>query len=85
MAPPLVTALQCMTVATAQPAALTAMFIDDLGWERVATGLVGAALARLWGLSESPAGEATILRSPGSSRGMVRVVTGVEQIGRAHV
>ena len=80
MAPPLVTALQCMTLATAQPSALTAMFIDDLGWERVASGPVSGALARLWGLAEPPSGEATVLRSPGSSRGMVRVVTGVERL-----
>lgn len=76
---PLVTALQCMTIATAEPASLAAMFIEDLGWERVTAAPPGDALARLWGLDAPPSGDATVLRSPGSSRGMVRVVAGRER------
>lgn len=80
MTPPLVTALQGMTIATADPAALVAMFTEDLGWDCVTRGPLSPALARLWGLAEAPPGEATVLRSPGSDRGMVRVVAGSERV-----
>lgn len=80
MTRPLVTALQCMTIATAEPAALAAMFVEDLGWERLAAAPIDDRLARLWGLAATPPGEAVVLRSPGSSRGMVRVVAGAERV-----
>lgn len=79
MSPPLVTALQCVTIATADPRGLSALFLDDLGWEHVATVPVGTAQAQIWGLAEPPPGEAVVLRSPGSGRGMVRVVRGAER------
>jgi len=81
----LVTALQCITIATESPQALEGLFRQRLGWELFAEHRVDPVLASQWGISADSAGErACILRSPGSDRGMVRVVAGSER-GRSRV
>ena len=80
MAVPHVTALQCMTIACARPAELSALFEAGLGWEVLAEHPVDAGMERLWGIAPGTAGlRARVLRSPGSTRGMVRVVEGDER------
>ncbi len=77
---PLVTALQCMTIACTRPDELAALFEAGLGWECLAEHAVDAPMERLWGIAASTAGpKARVLRSPGSTRGMVRLVAGGER------
>jgi hypothetical protein len=80
VAVPHVTALQCMTIASNRPAELSALFEAGLGWECVAEHPLHAGIERLWGIASGTAGlRARVLRSPGSTRGMVRVVAGNER------
>ncbi len=77
---PLVTALQCMTIATAQPQRLRDIFERALGWDLFAEHVLDRAFERSWGIAAGSAGaHAVVLRSPGASRGMVRIVSGVER------
>jgi catechol 2,3-dioxygenase-like lactoylglutathione lyase family enzyme len=80
MTDPLVTALQCMTIACSRPADLAALFESGLGWEVVAEHPIDARVEGLWGIAAGSAGaSARVLRSPGAARGMVRVVAGSER------
>lgn len=79
-APPRVTALQAMTIATADPQALEALFREGLGWQPFASHPVDASIERLWGLAPGSAGtQARVLRSGSMGRGMVRIVAGAER------
>jgi catechol 2,3-dioxygenase-like lactoylglutathione lyase family enzyme len=70
-----------MTISTAQPELLCRIFVDALGWELMAGHTVGLALERQWGIAPGSAGErGWVFRSSGASRGMVRVVAGVERL-----
>ena len=78
--PPLVTALQAMTISTENPDALRAIFIDALGWELLCCDGIDAQLENQWGIAAGSAGTTShVLRSPGADRGMVRILRGVER------
>jgi catechol 2,3-dioxygenase-like lactoylglutathione lyase family enzyme len=77
---PRVTALQCMTIATADPDALHEILQDGLGWQPVASHPVDARLEAQWGIAAGSAGPlARVLASPRSTRGMLRIVRGEER------
>ncbi|MEN9316683.1 MAG: hypothetical protein RIS35_3076 [Pseudomonadota bacterium] len=81
MGGPHVTALQCMTIACSRPAELSALFEVGLGWECLAEHVVDARIEGLWGIAAGTAGRsARVLRSPGATRGMVRLVLGGERV-----
>ena len=77
---PRVTALQCMTIATGQPELLGEILQDALGWEPLVEHAISPPLERQWGIAPGSAGaRASVYRSAGTSRGMVRVVAGAER------
>jgi catechol 2,3-dioxygenase-like lactoylglutathione lyase family enzyme len=77
----LVTALQGITIACQEPAALESLFDEGLGWRRFAAGPVDDALARQWGIAPGSAGSRfSIYGPPGATRGMVRVVAGEDRV-----
>ena len=77
---PRVTALQCMTIATGQPELLGDILQDALGWEPLVEHAISPPLERQWGIAPGSAGaRASVYRSAGTSRGMVRVVAGAER------
>jgi catechol 2,3-dioxygenase-like lactoylglutathione lyase family enzyme len=77
---PRVTALQAMTLSTADPDALVALFVEGLGWQPFAEHPVDARIESLWGLAPGSAGrQARVLRSGSTTRGMVRIVAGRER------
>ncbi|MCU0760176.1 MAG: hypothetical protein MUF07_13395 [Steroidobacteraceae bacterium] len=79
-AAPHVTALQAMTISTADPDALAALFIDGLGWQAFAEHPVESLIESAWGVAPGSAGRiARVLRSGSATRGMVRIVAGCER------
>ena len=79
MPTPLVTALACMTIGAPEPARLVRL-ITDMGWEVCGEGAITTQLEALWGIASVSAGSRfTLLRSPGSTRGMIRVVQGPDR------
>ena len=80
-AKPLVTALTGLTIACPDIATLTDLFVSILGWVVMAEGDIGADEERVWGIAPGSAGGMfRILRSSGSDRGMVRLVSGPDRI-----
>lgn len=70
----------CMTYACSDPQHLAALLLDVYGWETLCEGVIDAHLESLWGIAPDSAGEFfAVLRSPGSDRGMIRVVTGQDR------
>jgi catechol 2,3-dioxygenase-like lactoylglutathione lyase family enzyme len=77
---PLVTAMACMTIAAPRPERLVALVRDVFGWEVRAEGVLDRAVTDVWGIAPDSAGERfTLLCSPGSDRGMIRVVRGPDR------
>lgn len=75
--PPLTRALACVTIAAADPQALVSLLRDTMHWEGCAQGAIDAGLEQAWGIAAGSAGDRFwLLRSPGSDRGMIRVVQG---------
>ncbi len=67
----------CMTYACSDPARMVALLSDVFGWETLCAGVIDTHLESLWGIAPGSVGETfTVLRSPGSDRGMIRVVAG---------
>jgi len=72
-----VTALCGITLASPDPEGCAHLLTAGFGWERWIEGRIAPQLERQWGLARGAAGpRAVILRSPGSSRGMLRLVQG---------
>jgi catechol 2,3-dioxygenase-like lactoylglutathione lyase family enzyme len=75
-----VNSLLAVTIASPQPEALSELLTAGLGWEVLADGAVGATHERQWGIKPRSAGSHwRVLRAPGSGRGMIRLVHGVER------
>ncbi len=80
MSTPLVNALACVTVSCSEPARLIDLLCTVLGWEVAADGGLDVGLEGLWGIAAGSAGaEFTVLRAPGTTFGMIRVVHGAER------
>jgi len=80
MAQPVLTSPACMTYACSDPKKMAALLLDVLGWETLCEGVVDTPLDSLWGIAPGSAGETfAVLRSPGSDRGMIRVVSGEDR------
>ena len=59
---------------------MAALLSDVFGWETLCEGVIDAHLEILWGIeSDSAGGSFAVLRSPGSDRGMIRVVAGEDR------
>jgi catechol 2,3-dioxygenase-like lactoylglutathione lyase family enzyme len=77
---PLVTALAGLTIACPDMATLTDLFTNVLGWVILSDGSIDPDMERAWGIAPGSAGAAfRILQSPGSDRGMVRLVSGADR------
>jgi len=77
---PHVGALLGVTLSCPRPAALCELLSDGLGWELACTGAIGPGEERAWGVAAGSAGaHFAVLRSPGATRGMLRVVEGPER------
>ena len=77
MSTPLVTAMACVTISCPEPDRLLRLITDLCGWEVFCATELDSDLEQLWGIRAGSAGRsATIVRSPGSGRGMIRVVEG---------
>jgi catechol 2,3-dioxygenase-like lactoylglutathione lyase family enzyme len=75
-----VNSLLAVTIASPQPEALSELLTAGLGWEVLADGALGATHEQQWGLKPRSAGSHwRVLRAPGSGRGMIRLVQGVER------
>ena len=72
----LVRTMVCMTVAACDPEALCDLLERGMGWSLRAHGAVTPAMAAAWGVSGLDAAWFRIYGSPGSDRGMIRVVPG---------
>ena len=67
----------CMTYACSEPQHMAALLSDVFGWETLCEGVIDLHLESLWGIAPDSAGRSfAVLRSPGSDRGMIRVVDG---------
>ena len=70
----------CMTYACSDPRHMAASVEDVYGWETLCEGAIDSQLESLWGIAPGSAGRAyAVLRSPGSDRGMLRVVAGQDR------
>jgi len=70
----------CMTYACSEPQHMAALLLDVYGWETLCEGVIDAHLESLWGIApDSAGGSFVVLRSPGSDRGMIRVVAGQDR------
>ena len=59
---------------------MVALLSDVFGWEILCEGSIDAQLEFLWGIAPDSAGDSfSVLRSPGSDRGMIRVVSGEDR------
>ena len=77
MAEPNLTSIAGMTYACSDPEGMAKLLIGLLHWEVLCEGTVNQPLENLWGISPGSAGDHyTVMRSPGSDRGMIRVVAG---------
>ncbi len=77
---PLVTGLAAMTVACPEPDAFEGLLSGAWGWEKLAAGDIDADLEALWGIEPGSAGaRSVVMRSPGMTHGMIRVVEGPER------
>jgi hypothetical protein len=77
MTQPALTSPACMTYACSNPQRMAGLLSEVFGWERLCEGVIDAGLETLWGIApDSAGGSFAVLRSPGSDRGMIRVVTG---------
>ena len=75
-----VTKLLAVTIASPDPEALSNLLADGLGWQVVGEGALHTAHERQWGLRAGSAGSRwRVLHAPGSDRGMIRLVHGVER------
>ena len=71
------TSVASMTYACSDPEDMVKLLIDLLRWEPLCEGAITQTLEDLWGIAPGSAGDHyTVLRSPGSDRGMIRVVAG---------
>jgi len=79
-AQPLVRALAGVTIACNAPATLADLMVSAAGWELRGHGPLDPALEAAWGIAPGSAGgEFRLLAAPGMSRGMLRIVQGVER------
>ncbi len=77
---PLVTAMAGMTISCSKPDQLIDLITRDMSWAPIHEGAIDARLEQLWGIAPGSAGQRfVILASPGSSRGMIRVVGGSDR------
>lgn len=75
-----VTALLAVTIASPDPEGLSALLQHGLGWELLGEGPLQAAHERQWGIAANSAGRRwRVLRAPGATRGMIRLVLGEER------
>jgi len=75
-----VNSLLAVTIASPQPEALSELLTAGLGWELLDEGALAAAHERQWGVAPRSAGNHwRVLRAPGSTRGMIRLVRGGER------
>jgi len=59
---------------------MTKLLLDVYGWETLCEGVIDAPLESLWGIAPNTAGKSfAVLRSPGSDRGMIRIVAGQDR------
>lgn len=59
---------------------MVALLSDVFGWETLCDGSIDAQLESLWGIApDSAGGSFSVLRSLGSDRGMIRVVSGEDR------
>ncbi len=80
MEKPLVTAMSGVTIACPGPDQLTDLLERICGWEVVNRGTIDDELESLWKIAKGSAGNQwVILRSPKSTRGMIRVVKGIDR------
>ena len=80
MTKPVLTSPACMTYACSDSKHMPALLSDVFGWETLCEGVIDAHLESLWGIAPGSAGGSfAVLRSPGSDRGMIRVVTGEDR------
>ncbi len=78
---PLVTALTGLTIACPEIEKLAALLTDMLGWVPVTEGQIGRDEEQAWGIATGSAGTIfRIFRSPGSDRGMIRLVGGIDRV-----
>ncbi len=78
---PLVRAMAGMTISCSQPDQLIELISRDMGWQLICEGRIDASLEKLWGIAAGSAGERfSVYGSPGSSRGMIRVVGGTDRV-----
>ena len=80
MTNPVLTSPACMTYACSDPDQMATLLSDVFGWETLCTGAIDAQVESLWGITPGSAGDSfAVLRSPGSDRGMIRVVSGEDR------
>ncbi|MEE8306383.1 MAG: hypothetical protein V3R81_03905 [Gammaproteobacteria bacterium] len=77
---PLVTAMTGVTISTTEPAQLNEILTDLMDWELCCEGDIDKDQERLWGIETGSAGNSyAVYRSRGATRGMIRVVGGIER------
>ena len=77
MTEPNLTSIAGMTYACSDPEGMVKLLIGQLHWKILCEGAVDRTLENLWGISPGSAGNHyTVVRSPRSDRGMIRVVAG---------
>ncbi|MFL2770951.1 MAG: VOC family protein [Rhodospirillaceae bacterium] len=80
MSQTVLTSPACMTYACSDPKKMTTLLSDVFGWKTLCDGAIDADLEALWGIAPSSAGGSfAVLCSPGSDRGMMRIVAGEDR------